>query len=201
VRDPESGRHRIAFRVLCAMGYVGGRPKLWRLEAFTSKSQPDWEAFVSALPGAPPRVVCDNDHGLTGAVRVRFPRAELYLCEWHLRHALERLMGKIRAEEPQHQEAIDELLPGVEAAFTGPSSWAPFLQRCRAAGIPRLSDWLNSTGRIVADQFHRRRPRSTRPANMPAVNLADGRVHPPDPRFDPAARLRAEESRAHRPGC
>ena len=97
VRDPDSGRHRIAFRVFAAMGYDSGRPRLWRLEAFTTKSQPDWEAFLGALDGAPPRVVCDNDDGLRKAVRARFPDAELYLCEWHLRHALERLMGKLRA--------------------------------------------------------------------------------------------------------
>jgi len=36
------------------------------------------------------------------AVRACFPGAELYLCEWHLRHA------------------IDGLLPDVEAAFNGP---------------------------------------------------------------------------------
>jgi hypothetical protein len=63
----------------------------------------------------PPRVVCDNDHGLTNPVGARFPDAELYLFEWHLRHALERLMGKLRTEAPQHQETIDELLPDVEA--------------------------------------------------------------------------------------
>ena len=103
------------------MGYEAGRPKLWRLEAFTTKSQPDWEAFLGALDGAPPRVVCDNDDGLTNAVRARFPDAELYLCEWHLRHALERLMGKLRSEQPQHRDAIDELLADVEAAFTGPA--------------------------------------------------------------------------------
>jgi hypothetical protein len=33
VRDPESGRHRIAFRIFAAMGYERGRSKLWRLEA------------------------------------------------------------------------------------------------------------------------------------------------------------------------
>jgi len=54
--------------------------------------------------GPPSRVVCDNDHGLTNAVGARFPDAELYLCEWHLRHALERLMGKLRTEQPQHRE-------------------------------------------------------------------------------------------------
>ncbi|MGZ6576518.1 MAG: hypothetical protein ACXVHJ_36735 [Solirubrobacteraceae bacterium] len=36
VRDPETGRFRIAFR-FAAMGYEAGRPKLWRLEAFTTK--------------------------------------------------------------------------------------------------------------------------------------------------------------------
>jgi len=179
VRDPETGRHRIAFRIFCAMGYRAGRPKLWRLEAFTSKSQADWEAFLGALAGAPPRVVCDNDHGLTNAVRARFPEAELCLCEWHLRHALERLMGKISAEEPQHKEAIDALLPDVEAAFTGASFWAPFLERAHAAGSARLSDWLNTTGRIVEDQFSRRRPRGARSADTPlSTSPLDGFINP-----------------------
>ena len=179
VRDPDSGRHRIAFRVFAAMGYDAGRPKLWRLEAFTSKSQADWEAFLGALHGAAPRVVCDNDSGLTNAVRARFPDAELYLCEWHLRHALERLMAKIRAEEPQHRKAIDELLPQVEAAFTGPSFWAPFVERAHAAGIPRVSEWLTTTGRIVEQQFARRGPRSSRPADMPlSTSPLDAFINP-----------------------
>ena len=72
VRDPETGRHRIAFRIFAAMGYEAGRPKLWRLQAFTTKAQPDWETFLGALDGAPPRVVCDNDHGL--------PRTRLVLA-------------------------------------------------------------------------------------------------------------------------
>jgi hypothetical protein len=179
VRDPHSGRTRIAFRIFAAMGYEGGRPKLWRLEAFTSKSQADWEAFLGRLEGTPPRVVCDNDHGLTRAVRARFPDAELYLCEWHLRHALERLMGKLRSEQPEHQEAIDQLLADVEAAFTGPSFWAPFTERCHAAGISRLGDWLNSTGQIVAEQFGRRGSRASRPADMPlSTSPLDGLVNP-----------------------
>ena len=179
VRDPDTGRHRIAFRIFSALGYEGGRPKLWRVEAFTSKSQADWEAFLGALDGAPPRVVCDNDHGLTNAVGARFPDAELHLCEWHLRHALERLMGKLRTEEPQHQEAIDELLPDAEAAFTGPSFWTPFQERCHAAGIPRLSEWLNTTGQIVEDQFNRRGLRWKRPADMPlSTSPLDAFINP-----------------------
>ena len=161
------------------MGYERGRPRLWRLGAFTTKSQADWETFLRALPGAPPRVVCDNDSGLTNAVGTCFPDAELYLCEWHLRHALERLMGKLRADQPQHREAIDELLADVGAAFTGPSFWAPFTERCHAAGIPRLSEWLNTTGQIVADQFGRRGPRASRLADTPlSTSPLDGFANP-----------------------
>jgi hypothetical protein len=179
VSNRASGRQRIAFRIFCALGYEGGRPRLWRLEAYTSKSQADWEAFLGALDGAPPRVVCDNDSGLTKAVRARFPDAELYLCEWHLRHALERLMASIRSDQPEHREAIEDLLPDVEAAFAGPSFWAPFTGRAHAAGIERLSEWLNTTGRIVEDQFRRRGRRSERPADMPlATSPMDGLINP-----------------------
>jgi hypothetical protein len=179
VRDSRTGRHRIAFRVFAAMGYERGRPKLWRLQAFTSKSQADWEAFLGGLEGAPPRVVCDNDDGLTKAVAARFPDAELYLCEWHLRHALERLMGKLRTEDPQHREAIDELLQDVEAAFTGPAFWAAFLKRTHAAGIPRVSEWLNTTGQVVEEQFGRRGLRWKRPPDMPlSTSPLDAFINP-----------------------
>ena len=160
-------------------GNEAGRAKLWRLEAFTSKSEADWKAFLGALPGAPQRVVCDNDHGLTNAVGARFPDAELYLCEWHLRHALERPMGKLRTEDPQHREAIDELLQDVEAAFTGPAFWAAFLERAHAAGIPRASEWLNTTGQIVEEQFGRRGLRWKRSADAPlSTSSLDAFINP-----------------------
>jgi hypothetical protein len=179
VRDPQTGRFRIAFRVFRATGFVGRRPKLWRLGAFTTKSQADWERFLGALDGAPRRIVCDNDDGLTGAVRARFPDAELYLCEWHLRHPVERLMAKIAKTEPTHRAAIERLLPRVEAAFTGAAFWEPFVRDAHAAGIARLSAWLDGTGRIVAEQFRRRGLRSMRPADMPlTTSPMDGLVTP-----------------------
>ncbi|MCA1698650.1 MAG: transposase [Actinobacteria bacterium] len=178
VRDPASGRFRIAFRVFCAAGFERDRPKLWRVEAFPDASQANWEAFLRALEGAPPRVVCDNHHGLNGAVRAAFPAAELYLCEWHLRHALERLMAKIRQGD-EHRGAIDALLPRVEAAFAGPSFWQPFVRDARAADIPRLSSWLDGAGRVVEEQFRRRGRRHLRGADMPlSTSPMDGLIEP-----------------------
>jgi hypothetical protein len=178
VRDPASGRFRIAFRVFCAAGFERGRPKLWRVGAFPDASQASWEAFLRALEGAPARVVCDNHHGLNGAVRAAFPAAELYLCEWHLRHALERLMAKIRTDEA-HRAAIDALLPRVEAAFTGPSFWQHFVRDADAAEIPRLQSWLEGAGRVVEQQFRRRGPRGLRPVEMPlSTSPMDGLIAP-----------------------
>ncbi len=178
VRDPTTGRFRIAFRVFCAAGFERGQPKLWRVEAFPNASQASWEAFLRALEGSPLRVVCDNHHGLNGAVRAAFPEAEPYLCEWHLRHALERLMAKLRKSD-EHRGAIDALLPRVEAAFTGPAFWGPFVRDAHAADIPRLSDWLEGAGRVVEDQFGRRGLRSLRPVDMPlSTSPMDGLIEP-----------------------
>jgi hypothetical protein len=178
VRDPATGRFRIAFRIFCATGFERGRPRLWRVEAFPDASQANWEAFLRALEGAPQRVVCDNHSGLNAAVRAAFPDAELYLCEWHLRHALERLMAKIRKDD-EHRAAIDALLLRVETAFTGPAFWEPFLRDAHAAEIPRLSDWLDGAGRVVFDQFARRGLRSQRPADMPlSTSPMDGLIEP-----------------------
>jgi Transposase, Mutator family len=178
VRDPATGRFRIAFRVFCAAGFERGRPKLWRVEAFPDASQANWEAFLRALDGAPPRVVCDNHSGLNGAVRAAFAEAELDLCEWHLRHALERLMAKLRRSD-EHRGVIDALLPRVEAAFAGPAFWEPFARDAHAAEVPRLSDWLDGAGRVVSEQFARRGLRSQRRAEMPlSTSPMDGLIEP-----------------------
>jgi len=87
-------------------------------------------------------------------------------------------MAKIRKSE-EHRDAIDILLPRVEAAFTGPAFWEPFLRHAHAAEIPRLSDWLDGAGRIVSDQFARRGLRSQRPLDMPlSTSPMDGLIEP-----------------------
>ena len=87
-------------------------------------------------------------------------------------------MAKMRQDDEQ-RAAIDVLLARVEAAFTGPSFWEPFVRDVHAAEIPRLSDWLEGAGRVVADQFARRGLRSQRPADMPlTTSPMDGLIEP-----------------------
>ena len=179
VRDPATGRFRIAFKVFCAVGFERNQPQIWRLGAFPEATQANWSAFLGGLEGAPQRVVCDNHSALNAAARAAFPHAELYLCEWHLRHALERLMDKIQSTEPQHRPAIDALRSRLDAAFTGLSFWKPFVREARAADIGRLSSWLENTGKIVEDQFARRGLRASRGPGMPlSTSPMDGLIHP-----------------------
>ena len=87
-------------------------------------------------------------------------------------------MGKLRAEGA-YRDAVDELLPQVEAAFTGPAFWVAFLKRAHAAEIPRVSEWLNTTGRIVEERFGRRGLRWKRPADTPlSTSPLDAFINP-----------------------
>jgi hypothetical protein len=179
VRDPTTGRSKVAFRIFCAMGYVRMQPVLWHIQAYTDKRQLSWENFLGGLGGAPQRVVCDNDGGMTAAVRGLFPQAELYLCEWHLKHAFNRLLNTIDKEEPQYRRETACIRPRVDAGFTGPNFWAPFAHAARLENVPRVTSWLDTTGLILEDQWRRRGLRSTRPRDMPlTTSPMDALIHP-----------------------
>lgn len=168
VRNPlKPGRAPVAFRVFLAMGYLAGQPQMWRMEARTDASAQSWEAFLGALPGVPSRVVCELHYGQRAALERLWPQTEVYLCEWHLQHAFERLCNNERRRNPQHAEAIDALVPGIERAFDGRHFWRPFVRDVRAAGIEALDLWLEEMDPVIEDQFARRGPASTRPADMP----------------------------------
>lgn len=156
---------RVVFDVFAAMGYERDRPRLWRLEAFPTASAANWSAFLGRLGGQPRRVVCDNHSGMTAAVGSRWPTTDLYLCEWHLRHALERLLAA--QARRGHAAAVASLQPRVEAAFAGASFWRPFVVDCRAASIPALDRWLDANDAVIQSQFARRGFPGTRAKNMP----------------------------------
>jgi hypothetical protein len=161
---------RVAFDVFCAVGYRAGKPRLWRAEAFSTAHPANWSAFLGSLPGEPKRIVCDAHGGMLRAIEERWPQAELHQCEWHLQHALERLLAK----EPRSagSKELEELGARAEGALTGPSFWRPFVRAARAAENESLDRWIAVNGPTIEAQFARRQPPSRRPADMPLTTAA-----------------------------
>jgi hypothetical protein len=161
---------RVAFDVFCAVGYVAGKPRLWRAEAFATAHPANWGAFLASLPGEPKRVVCDAHVGMLRAISERWPEAELHQCEWHLQHALDRLLAKQARRNPGPE--LDELRAAAEGALTGPSFWRPFVGAARAVDNEILDRWIVVNGPTIEAQFARRPPPSRRPADMPLTTSA-----------------------------
>jgi hypothetical protein len=171
--DASGGRipaGRVAFDVFCAVGYRAGKPRLWRAEAFPTAHSANWDAFLGSLRGEPRRVVCDAHGGMLQAIEARWPDAELHQCEWHLQHALERLLAKEARSNPS--AALEELRERAEGALAGPSFWRPFAQAARAVENESLDRWIAVNGPTIESQFARRRPPSRRPADMPLTTAA-----------------------------
>jgi hypothetical protein len=161
---------RVAFDVFCAVGYVAGKPRLWRAEAFGTAHPANWSAFLASLPGEPKRVVCDAHVGMLRAISERWPQIALHQCEWHLQHALDRLLTKQARRNPSPE--LDELRAAAEGALTGPSFWRPFVRAARAVENEILDRWIAVNGPTIEAQFARRPPPSRRPADMPLTTSA-----------------------------
>ena len=155
-------------------------PSSGAFRRFPRPSKPTGRRSCEALRARRSASSCDNDAGLNAAARAAFPAADLYLCEWHLRHALERLMDKIARTEPQHRETIrgaPTTCPGcVHRPVVLASRSSATLTPPTSRGSRR---WLDGTGRIVEDQFARRGLRGTRPPDTPlSTSPMDGLIHP-----------------------
>jgi hypothetical protein len=161
---------RVAFDVFCAVGYVAGRPRLSRAEAFPTAHPTNWSAFLASLPGRPKRIVCDAPGGMLQAISERWPETELHQCEWHLQHALERLLAKEARRNPS--EELEELRARAEGALTGPSFWRPVVRAARSAENESLDRWIAGNGPTIEAQFARRPPPSKRPADTPLTTSA-----------------------------
>lgn len=160
----------VAFDVFCAVGYRAGKPRLWRAEAFSTAHPASWSAFLAGLDGAPPRVVCDAHQAMTRAVAARWPDAELHQCEWHLQHALRRLLRK--EVRKCSTAALEELYERAEGALAGPSFWRAFTAAAKDAENESLDRWIAVNGPTIETQFARRPPPSRRPAEMPLTTSA-----------------------------
>lgn len=166
VRDPDTGRFRIAFRCSPRWGMTADARGCgaWR----RSRPSPSltgrrfWARSAALRHGS----FATTTRGSRTRSVLASPTLSCTCASGTFATRLERLLDKIRAEGA-YRDAVDELLPQVEAAFTGPAFWAAFLERAHAAEIPRVSECLNTTGRVVAEQFARRGLRWKRPADMP----------------------------------
>lgn len=161
---------RVAFDVFCAVGYRAGKPRLWRAAAFPSAHPANWGAFLGSLTGEPRRIVCDAHGGMLQAIEERWPEAELHRCEWHLQHALERLLAKEARSDPS--EELKDLRARAEGALAGLSFWRPFVRAARTAENESLDRWIAVNGPTIESQFARRGPASRRPADMPLTTAA-----------------------------
>ena len=161
---------RVAFDVFCAVGYRAGRPRLWRAEAYSSAHPANWSVFLGSLPGEPKRIVCDAHGGMLQAIEARWPKAELQQCEWHLQHALERLLAKRARDSPSDE--LKELRARAEGALAGPCSWQAFVRAARVAENESLDRWIAVNGPTIESQFARREPLSRHAADMPLTTAA-----------------------------
>jgi hypothetical protein len=160
----------VAFDVFCAVGYRAGKPRLWHAEAFSTAHPANWSAFLASLDGEPPRVVCDAHRAMTQAIEERWPNAELHQCEWHLQHALKRLLRK--ELHKRSSEGLTELLERAEGALAGPNFWSQFTGAAKEAENESLDRWIAVNAPTIEPQFARRPPPSKRPADMPLSTAA-----------------------------
>lgn len=161
---------RVAFDVFCAVGYLAGKPRLWRAEAFSSAHPANWSAFLGSLPGEPKRIVCDAHKGMLQAIGARWAQVELHRCEWHLQHALERLLAKEIRNNPSDE--LQELRARAEGALVGPAFWGQFARVARTARNESLDRWIAVNAPVIEAQFARRGPSWRRPPDMPLTTAA-----------------------------
>lgn len=160
----------VAFDVFCAVGYRAGKPRLWHAEAFSTAHPANWSAFLASLEGQPPRVVCDAHHGMIQAIEKRWPSVELHQCEWHLQHALRRLLRKEVRKNSSPE--LQELYERAEGALAGPNFWKPFAEAATEVDNESLDRWIAVNRPTIEAQFARRPPPSKRPADMPLTTSA-----------------------------
>jgi hypothetical protein len=178
--DP-SGRRipagKVAFDVFCGVGFVAGKPKLWLTQAFTSASPANWTTFLGSLPGYPERIVCDAHGGMLAAIQGLWPEAELHQCEWHLQHALDRLLAKEARSDPSSD--LHEVREYAETVLVGPSSWQRFVRAAKVAENESLHRWIAVNQGTIETQFARRAPTPHRGPDMPLTTAAIDQITRP----------------------
>jgi hypothetical protein len=176
-RGPRAGQ---SFHVFCAVGHdEPGRPRVWRLAAFSRRGAADWSEFLALCEGTPRLVVTDFDKALRKALGAAFPRPggrppELRLCELHLRRSLENTLAPLEGQ-PDHP-----VMRAFRHALFDYRNWVRFASEARRSHehrdppLPALARWLDNYGDPVATQLRART--SLGPNSIGAAEAALRRV-------------------------
>jgi hypothetical protein len=153
--DSWTGTKSRLFCVLFAYGYPsdGTRPRMWKVASSPSDSGQHWADFLSALPGKPRVVVCDDDTNIKSGVRTHWSRGRpihIHSCEHHLYRRARNAMDtdKVPRDSPLH-EALNH-------AFHSPEEWEVLGDKVRELGSPALQRWMRGKSRMMATQLARR---------------------------------------------
>jgi hypothetical protein len=160
-RSDGAARHYFGWHVLCALADQG---KQRELRARGGLHERDAGVVEGVSWRVARHAAAHRRYAHTGMLKVieeRWPQSDVYLCQWHLRHALERLVDKIGGE------TAEAARPRTEAAFAGGAFWAAFQADARAGGNDRLDAWLDRWSPIIAWQFARRGRADQRRADDP----------------------------------
>lgn len=155
-----------AFTIYAAMAYTGrSEAKLVRLQAFRGTQtnvELEWVEFLGSLPGAPARVVCDNDGRLVRAVRSVWPSAELFICEGHHKQSLIKVLEEngvwgSRSEDDDIQAlGVRRVRAAAYQALTLPTGWDEFCELARRLRIKQLDRFIRQHDAEVRDHIARR---------------------------------------------
>lgn len=127
----------VAWRVF---GAVAADGSVFRLEGYPDKTPASWERFLVALDGRPQLIVSDNESGMLKGIELAWGKRPyespvVWLCHWHLRFALAKLLHRYGAPAP--------LRLALERAFQKRSDWERFLRFSTRYRVPALQRWLD----------------------------------------------------------
>lgn len=122
-------------------------------------------------------------------IEARWPAAELHQCEWHLQHALRRLLRKELRKEPSPK--LQELYARAKGALAGPSFWKQFIEVATKVEDESLDRLIAVNGPTIEAQLARRPSPSKGPAEMPHTASALEQLIRPIPRRSTHAATRS----------
>lgn len=106
--------------------------------------------------------MCDFDKDILAAIRSVWPQAEVYVCEWHLKERLRKILeengawGSRDEDDDTQVLGISRVRTAVNRAFSSVHGWDAFGALAHKLRIRQLDRWVSSRDTLVRDQLSRR---------------------------------------------